>query len=353
MSEEIEYRISEIEIRLSTIDVDIYLIDRRLWALRKDIHSEGARKASLTGWYRRYIREGKEEKAEEELEKLVDTERVYESYKDIRSEKYDERDSLLVDKEALEEVLERLKREIILPPPPVEVPEFIDIDDATGYLILYSRENKGYFLVRPEDYQQGIIKSEKYFSTLEVATNFTFDTEADAKYEGGPKRYLEAEVRITARVREAGRELSIAIPEKLKESFERHITFFFEQSHDRGKGAGTWKGGMKHLIADGVDYTGKHKTEVGKKISDMLGVKVLKVGVFYRINDENPNMIIEEEYARPKISGEWSRQNYSESISKEFDVEHELSQPLKWSMVQGFKGESGWEQLKRIKEEEE
>lgn len=353
MSEEIEHRILEIEKRLTAIDVDVYLIDRRLWSLRKDIHSEGARKAALTGWYRRYEREGKIEKAEEELRKLIESEKIYEKLKDERSDKYDERDSLVTEKEELEEELERLKRKIIPPPPPVEVPEFIDIDDATGYLIMYSPSDKGYFKLRPQDYEEGKIEAVKYFSTLEVATNFTFDTEAASKYPGMPPRTLEAEVRIVARVREAGRELSIVIPEKLKEAFERHITFFFEAGHDRGKGVGTWKGGQTHIIADGVNYTGKHKIEVGKKISEMLGVKVLKVGVFYRVNDENPNMIIEEEYARPKITGEWSRQNYSESVSKEFDVEYQLGQPLHWSMVRGFCKETGWEQLKRIKEEEE
>ena len=154
MSEEIEKRITEIEKRLTSIDVDVYLVDRRLWSLRKDIHSEGARKASLTGWYRRYLREGKEEKAEEELEKLVDTERVYEAYKDIRSDKYDERDSLLVEKEELEEELERLKRKIIPPPPPVEVPEFIDINEEDGYLIYYSKLKKKYFKVHPDEYKR-------------------------------------------------------------------------------------------------------------------------------------------------------------------------------------------------------
>ena len=353
MSEEINKRIAEIEKRLLEIDTSVYLIGRRLWFLRSSILSEGGRKARLIGWYREYEKEGLVEKAEEELKKVIESERLYEELKEERLDKYDERDSLVTEKEELEEELERLRRKIIPPPPPVEVPEFIDIDDATGYLIMYSREKKGYFLVRPDDYEEGKIEALKYFSTLEIGVNFTFDTESAAKYEGGPKRYLEAEVRITARVREVGRELSLVIPEKLKEAFERHITYFFEQSHDRGKGAGTWKGGMTHIIANGVEYAGKHKIEVGKKISEMLGVKVLKVGVFYRINNENPNMMIEEEYARPQISGEWSRQNYSESISNEFDVEHELSQSLHWSMVRGFVGETGWEQLKRIKEEGE
>ena len=352
MYEEIERRISEIEKRLSDIGIDVYLVDRRLWSLRKDILSEGARKASFTRWYREYEKKGLAEKAEEELEKLVESEKVYEDLKDKRSEKYDERDSLVTEKKELEEELVDLIRRRIPPPPPVEVPEFIDIDEATGYLIMYSPAEKAYFKLRPQDYEEGKIKAERYFSTLEIAVNFTFDTETTPQYEGGPTRYLEAEVRIVARVRGAGRELSLVIPEKLKEAFERHVTFFFESGHDRGKGAGTWKGGHTHIIADGVKYTGKHKIEVGKVISDMLGVKVLKVGLFYRINDEKANFIIEEEYCRAVVTGEWSRQNYSESISKEFDIEHELSQPLRWSMVRGFVGETGWEQLKRIKEAE-
>ncbi|MCK4329784.1 hypothetical protein KAX02_08065 [candidate division WOR-3 bacterium] len=360
--EEIQKRISEIEDRLLGVGVDIYLADRRLWDLRSRILSEGSRKAALTGWYRRYEREGLVEKAEEELKKLVETEKVYEALKDKRIEKYDERDSLLVDKEELEEELEELKRKIVPPLPPVEVPELIDIDDATGYLIMYSPAEKAYFKLRPEDYKEGKIKAERYFSTLEIAVNFTFDTEAASKYPDMPHRKLEAEVRIVARVREASRELSLVIPEKLKEAFERHITFFFEAGYDRrdAKGirkASPWTGGIQHIIAKGIKYKGKHEVltevehniEVGKKISEALGIKVLKIGVFYRINDEKANFIIEEEYARPIVTGEWSRQNYSESISKEFNVEHELGQPLHWSMVRGFVGASGWKQLKYVK----
>ena len=192
-----------------------------------------------------------------------------------------------------------------------------------------------------------------YFSTLSICVIFSFDTQAASKYPDMPARTLEAEVRICVNVREAGKKLADAIPIKLKEAFERHITLFFEQGSDRGKGVGKWKGGISHIIADGVDYKGKHEIEVGKKISDMLGVKILKVGVFYRVNNENPNMIIEEEYCRAKITGEWSRQDYSESISKEFNLEQELGQSLHWSMVREFVGPTGWEQLKKIKEEEE
>ena len=192
-----------------------------------------------------------------------------------------------------------------------------------------------------------------YFPSLSICVIFSFDTQGASKYPDMPPRTLEAEVRICINVREAGKKLADTIPIKLKLAFERWITEFFEAGHDRGKGAGTWKGGQTHIIASHVKYTGKHEIEVSEVIKDMLGIKVLKVGVFYNVNEELPNLIIEEEYCRAKVTGEWSRQNYSESISKEFDVEYELGQPLKWSMVQGFKGETGWEQLKRIKEEEE
>ena len=192
-----------------------------------------------------------------------------------------------------------------------------------------------------------------YFSTLRICVIFSFDTQAASKYPDMPPRTLEAEVRICVNVREAGKKLADIIPVKLKLAFERWITEFFESGYDRGKGAGTWKGGQTHIIAEGVDYNGKHEIEVSEVIKDMLGITVLKVGVFYNVNNENPNFIIDEEYARPEVTGEWSRQNYSESISKEFNVEHELSQPLHWSMVRGFVGETGWQQLKRIKEEEE
>lgn len=372
MSEEIEHRILEIEVSLHLLSrVTKHIIDKELPDARKEFFAAKFEQDRLFKIPERELTE-LDKGLLRKLRKDVPELRSY--YRKLREDLdgfVARTDKLEEEKKEREERLEELELEVLEEeerlrllegiPPPVELPEFIDIDDATGYLIMYSPSEKAYFKLRPDDYKEGKIEALKYFRTLEVAVNFTFDTEGASKYEGGPKRFLEAEVRIVARVREAGRELALGIEEKLKEAFERHITFFFEESHDRGKGAGTWKGGMKHIIADGVDYTGKHKiksevehnVEVGKKISKALGVKVLKVGRFYRINDENPNMIIEEEYARPKITGEWSRQNYSESVSKEFDVEHELGQPLKWSMVQGFKGETGWEQLKRIKKEEE
>ena len=192
-----------------------------------------------------------------------------------------------------------------------------------------------------------------YFSSLNICVIFSFDTHAASKYPNMPPRTLEAEVRICINVREAGKKLGDIIPVKLKLAFERWITDFFEAGHDRGKGAGTWKGGQTHIIASHVKYNGKHEMEVSEVIKDMLGIKVLKVGVFYNVNNDNPNLIIEEEYCRAKVTGEWSRQNYSESVSKEFDVEYQLGQPLHWSMVRGFCKETGWEQLKRVKEEEE
>ena len=188
-----------------------------------------------------------------------------------------------------------------------------------------------------------------YFSTLNVCVIFSFDTQAASKYPDMPPRTLEAEVRICVNVRESGKKLADAIPVKLKLAFEHWITEFFEAGHDRGKGVGTWKGGQTHIIARHVKSTGKHDMEVSEVIKDMLGITVLKVGVFYNVNEELPNLIIEEEYCRAKVTGEWSRQNYSESISKEFDVEHELSHPLHWSMVRGFVGPSGWKQLKWVK----
>ena len=195
-----------------------------------------------------------------------------------------------------------------------------------------------------------------YFSSLNICVIFSFDTQAASKYPDMPPRTLEAEVRICINVREAGKKLADVIPVKLKLAFERWITEFFEAGHDRGKGVGTWKGGQTHIIARHVKSTGKHDMEVSEVIKDMLGITVLKVGVFYNVNDENPNMLIEEEYCRAKVTGEWSRQNYSESISNEFNVEHELGQPLEWGLLgglRGFSGETGWEQLKRIKKEEE
>ena len=356
MSEKIEKRITEIENKLLDINVEIYLVDRRLWFLRSDIHKEGARKASFTRWYREYEKRGLVDRAEEELKKLVDTERVYEALKDVRSDKHDERDVLLTEKEELEEELERLKRKII---PPVIPPEFIDINEEDGYLIYYSNVKKKYFKVHPDEYEDkkgNIIEGDReiyYFESLQICTVFSFDTSAANKYPDMPARTLEAECRICVNVREAGKRLSDVIPVKLKVAFERHCTLFFEAGYDRGKGAGTWKGGQTHIIAKGVDYKGNHDIEVSEVIKDILGVKVLKVGVFYRISDENPNMIIEEEYCRAKVTGEWSRQNYSESISREFDVEEQLSQPLHWNMLRGFVGETGFEQLKRIKKEEE
>ena len=358
MIEELERKIKELEVRtLLWRKRTKHIIDKELPDARKEFFAAKFEQDKLFEIPERELTELDRDLLIK-LRKEVPELRSY--YRKLR----EDLDGYIERSDNLEEELEELKRR--LPPPtPVEVPELIDIDDDTGYLILYSPTEKAYFKLRPQDYEEGKIEVEKYFSTLEIAVNFTFDTQTTPQYEGGPTRYLEAEVRIVARVREAGRELSLAIPAKLKKAFERHITFFFEQGYDRrdAKGirkASPWTGGIQHIIAKGIKYKGKHKiksevehnVEVGKKISEMLGVKVLKVGLFYRINDDKPNMIIEEEYARPVVTGEWSRQNYSESISKEFDVEHELGQPLHWSMVRGFVGESGWEQLKRIKEEQ-
>ena len=356
MSEEIEKRISEIEVSLHLLGiVKKHIIDVELPDARKEFYAAKFEQDRLFKIPERELTELDNELLRK-LRKEVPELRSY--YRKLR----DDLDGYIERSDKLEEELEELKRRKILPPPPpVEVHELIDIDDATGYLILYSPTEKAYFKVRPQDYEEGRIEAVKYFSTLEIAVNFTFDTQTTPKYEGGPTRFLEAEVRIVARVRGTGKMLADAIPVKLKEAFDRHCTYFFEQGYNRGKSASPWTGGIQHIIAKGIKYKGKHKikledvhnVKVGKAISKALGIKVLKVGLFYRINDEKSNFIIEEEYARPKISGEWSRQNYSESVSKEFNVEHELGQSLHWSMVRGFVGETGWEQLKRIKEEEE
>ena len=288
MSEEIERRISEIEVSLHLLGrVKKHIIDVELPDARKEFYAAKFEQDKLFEISERELTDIDRDLLKK-LRKEVPELRSY--YRKLREDLdgYIERSDKLEEEkkereERLDELeLERLKEEERLwleeeIPPPVEIPQFIDIDDATGYLIFFSRDNNAYFLVRQEDYKEGKIEAVKYFSTLEIAVNFTFDTEAVSKYPDLPPRTLEAEVRIVARVRGAGRELSIAIPEKLKEAFERHITFFFEQSYDRGKGAGTWKGGMTHIIADGVNYNGKHKIDVGKAISDMLGVKVLKV----------------------------------------------------------------------------
>lgn len=282
---------------------------------------------------------------------LLDT--LVKEYPKLRNTYFELRETLekyIKREEELEKELEELLKKI---PPPVIPVELIDVDEETGYLIFYNKDIGKYFRVRPEDYGIGKIEAVKYYDSLEIAVNFTFDTYAAPLYEGGERRWLEAEVRITVRVEEAGKMLADVIPEVLKLAFERHVSYFFEQGKDRGKRGGGHKRGISHTIAKGVDYDGRHEVDIADKIKDMLGVKVLKVGCFYRINDEDVNMDVDGEICKADVSGEWSRQGYSESVSQEFDVEYELGQPLHWIRKYGFVGNSGWEELKKVKEEEE
>jgi hypothetical protein len=222
-------------------------------------------------------------------------------------------------------------------------------------LILYDRIEKKYFKVRPDDYKDGRVEAVKYFNTLEIAVNFTFDTYAAPKYKDQEmdKLRLEAEIRITTSVRKAGKELVRAIADKMRLAFERFITDKFEWNWDT----------QKHIIADGVmirrdtaEFEVKNRRI--KELKDILSL-IIKVGAYCRLSDDEPTLIIDEEYTEPEVYGEWVRArdtNYEhrESFIKDFSLDDELSKPLYWSMARHmFAGETGWAQLKRIKAEEE
>lgn len=343
MFEEIAARIAEIKRRLSEIDDDIYLANRRLWNIKYDIGKAASRKGGFTTHYRRLLREAKEEEAEEYLkEYIIPIDKLLD---DLRLRRADVKERIVareLEKEELEKELERLTRR-----------ELIDIDEETGYLIIYDKVEKAYFRELQKNYKEHKdelwkLDVKKYFTTIEIAVNFTFDTGEDVKA-------LAAEIRIHVLVREAGKRLVDAITYKLKLAFEKHVTYNWEG----GGAAYPWVVGEQHLIADGiVDVYKIKQIETGEReiFKDVLET-VMKVGAYYRISDKPPNMIIEREYAMAKVTGEWSRgagTDYEKSYSWMFNFGEELKYPLEWNRVRKmWMGEIGWEQLKRIKREEE
>lgn len=331
-----------------------------------------------------------------------------------------------------------------------KIPELIDLDEETGYLIYYSRIKKSYFLVHPEEYEEtggNIVEARKkrvYFKSLTVAVNFTFDTLRQEKYPGEDEenRRLEAEIRLIIKVRGAGNILAKTIADKMKLAYERYITFKFEEN----AAGGSWKK-MTHTIADrredtderpnidivretirmldyikekllvykrkGLEITLKEKEEYDrmlklkvrmlqeikdykvkdKRIEAMKHIlpEVLKVGAYYRISKDEPTMDIDAEKAEPEIYGEWARalggvytrvetfdyesllEKFRETEPTEYDarirandaafnMEYQMSQQLEWitrldveegETIGEFSGETGWQQLHRIKKEEE
>ena len=163
MSEEIQNRISELRKRLKSVNKSIKskgfridILDGQLRSVRKLINSEIARRNAFIRWYREFDKKGLVERAEEEAKKVIESGKEIESLKDTRTELYYRRDGYVIEKEELEEELERLKRKIIPPViiPPVEVPELIDINEEDGYLIYYSRVKNLYFKVHPDEYKR-------------------------------------------------------------------------------------------------------------------------------------------------------------------------------------------------------
>lgn len=343
--------IKQLRRKLSRINTNIELLEEVVSRLRISIrHQEAVRRGYITA-YRRYIKAGEDNKAKDEAKKIRTIERVLRKDRTTFDEQSSVLDRLIKDKIKLEIDIEVALRKL---------PEVIDIDEETGFFIFYDKTVKKYFIGEDEEE-----KPERYFKTLVISVNFTFDTQGEEKYPGQniAELTLEAEVRITVSVREAGRRLAEAIPYKLKLSFERFVTMFFEAGHTRGRGASPWLRGIVHTIADGVTYkqtTLEFRTKEDRidKFEEIMP-EVMKAGVFYRVNDSPPTLDIIAGTVEPDVYGEWSRargsaHSYSESITEEFDLQYEMNHPLEWSTVRRkFVGETGFEQLRRIKMEEE
>lgn len=148
MDEEIEKRILEIEASLHLLSrVTKHIIDKELPDARKEFFAAKYEQDRLFKIPERELTELDKELLKK-LRKEVPELRSY--YRKLRVDL----DGYIERSDRLEEELERLKRKIIPPPPPVEVPEFIDISEADGYLIYYSRVKKKYFKVHPKEYEE-------------------------------------------------------------------------------------------------------------------------------------------------------------------------------------------------------
>ena len=153
MSEEIEHRISEIEVSLHLLSrVEKHIIDKELPDARKEFYAAKFEQDRLFKIPERELTE-LDRSLLRKLRKDVPELRSY--YRKLR----EDLDGYIERIDRLEEELEWLeaKRELLVPPPliipPVEVPEFIDINEEDGYLIYYSRVNKKYFKVHPSEFE--------------------------------------------------------------------------------------------------------------------------------------------------------------------------------------------------------
>ena len=343
MSEEVRVRIATIKLLLKELAVVLKgIIDREIPEVRAEYDS--------AKYLQDKLRKKLPDLTEDEWDIWDKLAKDVPILRDERRKLYEERDGYIDRADRLEDELEELEKE----------PEFIDVDEETGYLIFYDKLERKYFKVRPDDYREGKVEALKYFDTLEIAVNFTFDTHAQPKYTGQDESTLrlEAEIRITTRVTQAGKRLVGAITNKMRLAFERYITDKFE-----GSGAAFPWTTTKHIIADGVMVNRDTeafgvKEEQIRELKEVMSL-IIKVGAYYRLSDSVPTMLIDEECAEPEVYGEWVRARdtdyeYKESFIDDFKLEDELYKELAWSRVRHrFSGELGWEQLRRIKGEEE
>ena len=148
MSEELEKRITEIEASLYLLArVEKGIINKELPDARKEFYAAKFEQDRLFKIPERELTE-LDKGLLRKLRKDVPELRSY--YRKLR----EELDGYIERSDKLEEELERLKRKVIPPPPPVEVPEFIDISEADGYLIYYSRTQRKYFKVHPDEFKR-------------------------------------------------------------------------------------------------------------------------------------------------------------------------------------------------------
>ena len=366
MSEEIRTRIAQLQRELEEVRSELNRLREETDVFWREYPSLLKRGYSLRG------RLGAAARARNRALRLVDFEALkiaedllvsirveyVEVWSEIRErrEKHEEvresKDTFGIEESVLSYEIKRLKDKIRA------IPEFIDLDEETGYLIMYDASKAKYFLLHPDEYEKEIRKVEKWFDSVSILVNFTFDTKTTPKYTdpNAEVRKLEAEIRISVNVREAGKRLVEAITHKLRLAFEVYVTDKFEWN---------WKV-QRHAFADAVeevDYSVDYQMK-RKKIEEVPDVikSIIKVGAFYRVNDEEATLVIDEEYVKAKIYGDWvSSSHRGADTTREhretfddFDVEEYFGRALEWAHVRhGFKGETGWEQLKRVKGEEE
>jgi len=259
----------------------------------------------------------------------------------------------------LEELKEQLEAKL----------EFIDIDDSNGYGIWFG--NGEYFLAPNEN----MIDMDKGFKTLQIYINYTFDTEKTPSYSGrGDPQRLQAEMRIIITIRNAGKKVVDALIEMVKVAFEEYTTYVFG---DNEKATRYGKFNMVPIFPSTGINKSIEEYENKKLFMEAWAEKVgiMKIGAYFRLSDDEPNIDIMERKAKLDFYGEWSHKmkpGYTghwmrwrggeiarNELFSDFDLEEYFMKTTKWdpviSRISGkkIKKESAWVLLTRLMEEQE